>query len=72
MGFASHDMAYSVPSTSMWCHLGGGCKHIAHVFVTFCEMKDHMLYERIMPDWIRWKSLTNIQTPGERENTSLP
>ena len=29
VGFASHDMTYSVPSTSTWCHLGGSYVHIS-------------------------------------------
>ena len=39
MGFASHYMTYSVPSTSTWCHLGGSYMHILYVFVPFCKMK---------------------------------
>ena len=31
--------AYSVPSTSTWCHLGGSYIHILYVFVPFCKMK---------------------------------
>ena len=39
MGFASHYMAYSVPSTSTWCHLGGSYVHSSHVYITFCKRK---------------------------------
>ena len=77
MGFASRYMAYSVPSTSTWCHLGGSYIHILYVFVSFCKMKAciiFMLYDFISIMDIDMDHLAgpNRQTPGKRERTSLP
>ena len=50
MGFASHYMAYSVPSTSTWCHLGGLHTHLVCV-CTFLQnegLYNIMLYDRMI------------------------
>ena len=64
MGFASHYMAYSVPSTSMWCHLGGSYIHILYVFVPLCKMKAESIMDIDMD---------HLAGPNrKRERTSLP
>ena len=76
MGFASHYMAYSVPSTSTWCHLGGSYIHIVCTFLQNEGLYKIMLYDRIsiMPkvkviDMNHFAGINRL-TPGKRERHS--